>query len=289
MNNFMKLTDNIQYPIIQSFMTAHKYLNCYYLYRKKNDSKFSYEIWAAELGFKSKSSMRMMCFGKRNISNLFINRFSKKNSLTEADKDYFYLLAQYQNTKISSLKKIYLDKIIEKCNAQSNFLEIKNYVQFLSSPSLPILQLIISFKDLKASEETLKKVTGLNLKTLASYLKILEDLGFITSFSNESEKTKIWTSRVQNFNIPDKFSDEALKMYHMNTADEAKSILNSQIESKKFKSLFVSLSEQDYKSFTEDVETFISRMMLKYANNFIKNKKLYKANFQVYPVTEKFD
>lgn len=274
-------------PKIKTYMNAYKYLGDYYEYRKNQDNTFSYEMWAAELGFKSKSSVRMVCKGQKMISDLFIESFAQKVGLEQKEKDYFYLLANYQNTKSSSLKRAYLDKIIENMDTTENYSEIKNYTRFLSSPALPLLQLIISFSDFKATESKLKEITGLAAKRIKESLKTLEKLGLAQPLNSEKESEQVWSSKIKYFKVPDKLNDGALVLYHQGTCKEAYDILNKPIDLKKFKSIFFSLNENDYADLSQDLEEFITKIKFKYGNNSLMKKQLYKVNLQVYPITKK--
>lgn len=263
-------------------MSAHKFLNDYYLYRKGLDAKFSYEIWGVEMGFRSKSSLRMVCSGERNISRSFLNNFSRKNNLNSKEKEHFDLLANYQNATESHLKKLYLDKIIEQVDFSENISEIKDSAKFLASPILPLLQLIISFEDLTATEAVLQKITGLKEPELKNHLTTLQELGLA-----QSNQTGIWTSKAKSFKVPDLLQDETIKLYHLDTLNEARQILNQQMKLKKFKSLFFSLAEEDFLDLSEVMDSFISKLKVKYGNSKIKQKRLFKINLQAYPVTDK--
>jgi uncharacterized protein (TIGR02147 family) len=274
---------------IRTYMNAYKYLTDYFDYRKKQDTQFSYEAWAGELQLKSRSSLRMVCRGQKPITILFIDVFSKQNNLSEEDKNYFYLLAHYQNAKNPTLKRAYLDKILENIDTTESYTEIKSYFRFLSSSALPILQLIISFSDFKATEEKIRKLTGLDAKKTKEGLETLKDLGLAQPKVLETEKEPVWTATIKYFKISDRLHDEALKMYHQETTREAYDILNMQIQLKKFKSIFFSLTESNYADLSKDMEDFIARMKNKYGNENLMDKQLYKINIQAYPVTKKLD
>lgn len=286
--NIEAVSESIK-PKIRTYMNANKYLLDYFEYRKKNDVQFSYEIWASELRLKSRSSLRMVSRGQKPITSLFIDAFVAKNNLSEEDKNYFYLLAHYQNAKNSSLKKAYLDKILENIDTTENYTEIKNYFKFLSSSALPILQLIISFADFKATESKIKAITGLDTKKTKDGLETLKELGLAQFKVLETEKEPVWSATIKYFKISDKLHDEALNMYHQETTKEAHDILNMQIQLKKFKSIFFAMTEDNYVDLSKDMEDFIARMKNKYGTENLMDKRLYKINIQAYPVTKKLD
>lgn len=286
--NIEAVSENIK-PKIRTYMNANKYLLDYFDYRKKNDVHFSYEVWAAELRLKSRSSLRMVSRGQKPITPVFIEAFAVENDLLEEDKNYFYLLAHYQNAKNSSLKKAYLDKILENIDTTENYTEIKNYFKFLSSSALPILQLIISFADFKATESKIKAITGLDAKKTKDGLETLKELGLAQFKVLETEKEPVWSATIKYFKISDKLHDEALNMYHQETTKEAHDILNMQIQLKKFKSIFFAMTEDNYVDLSKDMEDFIARMKNKYGTENLMDKRLYKINIQAYPVTKKLD
>lgn len=55
---------------ILSYIHIFEYFRDYYQCRKSLDDKFSYELWSLELGFKSRSQMRMI-----GISGSQLQRF----------------------------------------------------------------------------------------------------------------------------------------------------------------------------------------------------------------------
>jgi len=281
--------NRVSMPNINTYISAYKYLSDYYEYRKNLDSKFSYELWSVELGFKSKSSVNMICRGQKIISDSLIQSFSDKVGLNPAQKDYFYLLANYQNAKKPVLKRAYLDKIIEQVDNSVNTTDLKNHIQFLSSPALPILQLLISFKDFKATEAKIKEITGIKSKKLNEHFQVLEKLGLAQKVCVETEKDPVWVSNIKYFKISNKVQNEASNMFHQATTKEALEILNLKEDMRKFKSIFFSMNKENYADLSQDFDDFFAKIKFKYGNDFLLDKQLFKVNLQVYPVTKKLN
>ena len=104
------LQNSYDRPVLTRFLSITSYLQAYYSYRKEAEQTFSYEIWANELNFKSRSSLRMITFGKRNISDTLIETFATQENLSDSEKQYLVLLSNLQESKNIQLKKIFLDK-----------------------------------------------------------------------------------------------------------------------------------------------------------------------------------
>lgn len=279
-------TDTNNFPDILKYASALKYLQDYYKFRKANESDFSYEKWAQEMGLNSRSSLRMLCNGQRIISDSFISTFSNIHSLNSKELDYFTLLANYQNTKSNILKKAFLDKISENEELLNPPLEIKERLQFLSSPILPILQMLLAFKDFKATETNLKKRLNIDPKILRPALELLSQMGLAKADFYENEEEIIWVSKIKHYKISDSLSDEALKLFHRNSLNEALNMMEYDSSYTKFKSLMFSLPSSDFINLNSDIEEFCNKLKYKYGNDFVENKKNYKVNIQSYPICE---
>lgn len=276
-------------PRILTFTSAAKYLCAFYEYRKQIDAKFSYEIWAQEIGVKSKSTLRTICNGQRNVSTQFVELFSHKEKLTNKEMEYFFLLAKTQNTQNISLKKMYLDKIAEQMDLSDKKVDVEKSLKFLGDPILSQIQLIVSFEDFVSTEMNLKQILNIETSKLREALKTLEELGLVEAYFTENKKEKMWKSKAKYFSVTGEIHQEAMNLFHQQTLREAEQVLKMSSLAKRFKSLFFSLSQDDYKDLEETLDLFSNKLKVKYGNNFLKHKKLYKINFQVYPVTDEYE
>jgi uncharacterized protein (TIGR02147 family) len=171
----------------------------------------------------------------------------------------------------------------------SKKVSVKQSLNFLTDPLLSKIQLIISFEDFIASEANLKNILNTDIPKIHMALKTLEEMDLIESYYNENTKDKMWRSKAKYFSVGGEIHREAMNLFHQQTLREAEQILKMTALSKKFKSLFFSLSEEDFKDLEETLSLFSNKLKVKYGNNFLKKKKLYKVNFQAYPVTEEYE
>lgn len=287
MNTDVEIKSHDLKPVLTHFLSINSYLQAYYNYRKAQNPHFSYENWASELDFKSRSSLRMMAYGKRNISEKLLENFVRKESFSPKETQYLVLLAKLQNTKNISLKKIFLEKISELTDFKVNKTEIKNAFDFLSNPEMYLIQMLISFKDFQATIPNLNKVLKFNTAKIKKALLKLEDMDLIEVSMSEASERKTWKSKAKFFCVTDKLEKPARQVFHQQTVKETEKIIHEDILDKKLKSLFFSLNEEDYRDLTEIIDQFANKVKTKYANDFIQNKKIYKMNVQLYPLTEK--
>lgn len=272
-------------PLLKRYLSITEYLKAYYDYRKLTDSSFSYERWSNEFNFKSKSSLQMMCVGRRNISKTLIKNFCEKENLSDSEKCYFLLLAKLQNTNNVDMKKTYLDKIFELTDFNFKTNEIKNAFDFVSNPEMCIVQVLLAVDDLEATEENLAKIAQLKLKKIKAILQKLKNLGLCFSIHSEKNEKVIWKAKYKFFTVNDESQDLALNFYHLQTAKELEKVVSQNIIDKKMKSLLLTIGESDYSELVEIIDQFTNKLKVKYASDSIKNKKLFKINVQAYPVT----
>jgi uncharacterized protein (TIGR02147 family) len=276
-------------PRLKNYLNCIDFLNDYFNYRKKLNSKFSFELWSGELGFKSKSSIRMVCQGKRPITDALIEGICQHEKLDDSDKDYLQLLTCYHRVKSESLKKSIFEKILESYDVGEKQKEIKNYVKFLSSSRLPVIQLLISFTDFKATEKNLCEVLNLSSNSLKNYLNILEELELIQRVESEMSVEPYWISQNKLFRIPAGLANPSVHFFHQETMKEALVKAKAASEISKFRSLFFSLNEKNFNDLSETLDHFATRVKAEHCNDFIQKSRLYKLNFQLYPVTDEVE
>ncbi len=273
-------------PQLKTYLNCIDFLNDYFNYRKRLNSKFSFELWSGELGFKSKSSIRMVCQGKRPITDALIEGICHREKLDDSDKDYLLLLTCHHRAKSESLKKSIFEKILESYDVGEKQKEIKNHVKFLSNGQLPSIQTLISFTDFKATEKNLCEVLNLSSNNLKNYLNILEELELIQKVESEIAEEPYWISQNKLFRIPAGLADPAVHFFHQETMKEALVKAKAASEMSKFRSLFFSLTEENFNQLSETLNGFAARVKAEHCNDFIQKSRLYKLNFQLYPVTE---
>lgn len=272
-------------PFVQNYTQLKQYLNDYFTYRKSMEKVFSYEIWGAELGFKSRSFMRMISTGERNITPKVSSILSTKLGFTPEQEEYFSLLIQHNNAKTASQKKIYSEKMLEFTAVEPDLIEVKEYEKFLSSPYLSQIFLLVSFEDMAATEANLKKLVDVSTNELKKALVTLEKMGMIKSVPFAGNK-KRWVSNSKSFRVPGKPKDKSIVEFHQQSLKEASQVLATNQAFRHFRSIYFSINEDATEELKQEVEIFLAKMKRKYAGGSLNKKRLVKLNLQAYPVSQ---
>ncbi|MBO9667332.1 MAG: DUF4423 domain-containing protein, partial [Bdellovibrio sp.] len=142
------------------------------------------------------------------------------------------------------------------------------------------------FEDFKATEKNLKEALGHDTKTLNEYLRILEELELVQQIQSEGAEESYWISKNKLFKIPGEISDPAIGLFHAQTMKEAQTRLQSLSLYNQFRTLYFSLDQAAFEDICETLNDVANRLKVKYCNNYINDKRLFKFNFQLYPVTD---
>lgn len=269
-------------PRLTSYLSVIDYLNELYRYRKIKDAGFSYERWASELGYNSRSFMKMIVSQKRRMTSDFISAFSAKMEFSLEENQYFSLLVSHVQAKTEQEKELFLNKIFEYRGKMQRTLIVSDADEFLLNPFLTQLQVLLSFLDIKRTPECLASLLKIDAEKCLDLLETLERLGL----AQRTENSQSWKPAENSFVVPQKPGSAALTAYHNQAALEAIQAQSMAVDLRKFKSILLPLSEKDFKEFYIEIEATLSRLLAKYDKDYFSQCRLYKVNFNAYPVTE---
>lgn len=270
-------------PKIYQFISAITYLTSIYSFRKQENTGFTYESWAAELGFKSRSFLKMIISNERNITPHFINVFSESMGFDLQEKNYFSLIAGFDRCENEEEQKYYLDRIHQIQGQQKNLPVLEDYEEFLSSKTLPILLLSLSFKDIDRSPDGISKLLQISKQEALDQLQFLEKMNLAKCEQGQ------WGSTNSSFKVPKKMGCEALKTYHNNSLLQAIAAQELPSDQRTFRSSLVPLSKEDYLTLLQDIEALIHRTLAKYDTDLLTDKQIYRLNINLTPALPKTD
>lgn len=267
-------------PNVRSYLSVTTFLQNYFEFRKKISPMFSYEEWAAELGFKSRTYMRLLCQGKRSLTADFIDIFSQKNKFSKDDKEHLILLSLYDQAQDTQYKEIYMSKILSGLRCNEYQMDLKDYTEFLSHPQLPLMHLVLAVNNLKATEEKLAHLLDESVENIKARLKVLEKMDLVFQEDN------IWLAKKRSFKIKDENRNQAVALYNKETLKESESFISRDDVKKRFRSVFFAFNENHIAEIDKDIESFLSLLKNKYSSPKSGDDRYFKMNLQLYPVTE---
>ncbi|WP_413559481.1 TIGR02147 family protein [Bdellovibrio sp. HCB209] len=267
-------------PQLSQFHKATEFLKAHYEYRKKLDPGFSYEAWSAELGYKSRSFVKMVVSGQRSLTAEFVQNFAERMKFSSEDFHYFSLIVSHEQAGSEYERSLYLDKIFEHSGQRKQLQILEDQDDFLRDVHLPKIFLLLGFKDISKTPERLAEIMNMDVVSMKARLEKLEALGLV-SFQNWQ-----WEPVDESFRVPSKYGNEALETYHNSSLTEAMSAQKMETRLRRFRSLLLPLGESEFEELLTDIEALVGKSIAKYNHKEIQNRRLYKMNINVHPVTE---
>ncbi len=281
----MEQTSTHQFPDILNYFSISEYLKKIYEFRKNENSGFTYDLWSVELGYKSRSFIKMLTMNQRTVTDQFAKNFLKITKFTPNQQTHFELLVKYSQAGTVSDQKIYLDKIFENLGQSKQQTEILNHAEFLSNLMLPKILVLLSFKDLNRTQQGLSDFLKIPMTEMKDHLNQLEKMNLV--IHNSVEKT--WSANNHSFKIPTDFKNEALKKYHNASLAEAIKAQDLPENQRRYRSTLIALSDEQYENLVSDMNDLVSKAVSKYDSDEIQNKRLYKMNLNIFATTDQFE
>lgn len=279
----LKMTKSLlSKPELRTYLDIHQYLEDLYRYRKQTEISFSYESWAQELDLKNRSYLRQIVIGRRSITEGTIKIFCDRLNLQGADREYFNLLVLYSKSRNQEQRNLYGRKLMQLLKSDYEQVEIQNYFEFVSTPLYPKLLTLLSFRDIDKSAQGLAHLLS---KTVQEIEKALVDLHRLKLIQWNEEATQ-WQTTHHAFKVPDEVGSLALSEYHKQSLQEAIAADQLPKEQRRYKTLLLPLSGEEFSEFLEDLQVFVKQSLRKFDTDDLQKRRLHQVNFNIYSVTE---
>lgn len=270
----------MEMPVLSNYLSATGFLQDLYAFHKIHTPGFSYDSWATELGLKSRSFLQMIIKGERKITEPFIETLAHSLKWNDVEKEYFSLITNFNQSEKLIEKNFYLDQIFEHAGRHKEVSEILHYSEFLSSTAIPKLFVLLSFTDLDRSPEGLATFLKTTPEIILTDLQKLEKLGLAFSTSQG------WRSIQKSFKVPRNLGCPTLENYHNQSLLEAIAAQRMPLELRRFRSILLPLSTPQYEQLLSEFDSMFTKILAKYDSDTLSEKRLYKINLNLFPLTE---
>lgn len=276
-----------QRPRVYDYIDVLSYLQSYYKFRKSNDKGFSYEAWAGELGLNSRSFLRMMVSGKKNLSQKFVEAFAHLNFSTKNEDTYFTYMVKYSQSYSAKDRQQYSQKMLELLKHEHGAQIVSENADLVSEPLLPRLLSLLCFSDLRATVAKCARILKLEPAKIEEALHKLRSMKLVEEV--EADGQKVWLALSDVFHVPDNYGSFNLIKFHEKSLSDALLAFHQPKELRRYKSLFVPLDEKNLEKFNTALEDFISEQLLIHNSKNCRGRYLYQVNFNFHPFTQRMD
>lgn len=277
------LTNHTELLNIFNFSSLTDFLQHYYFNQNKNQDHFTYENWSYHLGFKSRSFMYLVATNRRSLSPESAEILARYFNFNEKERQYFFLLAHVSKKENNTIENILKDKVLENFNFNEEKLTSDKAAILLSSPTLPLIKLLLACKDIEGTKNDIQKYIKIDDQALAADLEILLKNNFIVKSHNLKNEI-IYKTKESNFKITDDSSPAAIQKFHDNVLNETIEINQKNTALKKLRSLMFILSDYEFFEIEQDIECFLNKIKNKCLTPNIKSKNIFRFNIHFYKI-----
>lgn len=271
----------VKNPDITTYTDAQQFLQDYYFYRKTLDEKFSYKNWAEEIGIKNRSFLRLMTTGQRSISEATLQQMVGRMGLDNLGQQYFTHLVRKSNARNEKERARYDAALKNLVRLHQNRIEITDTLSFLESPEIPALQVLLTYTDIHRSAASLAVLLERSETQVSQWLNTLRNLGL----AEETDDGQ-WQTYTQSYHIKDQPGDESLKRYHKKILQHAIQALETDKDSRRYRTLMMPLDPDQFQEVWSAVNEFAVHQLEKYNGQEFSARRLYQMNVSLVPMTK---
>lgn len=271
-------------PEVTDFLSVQQFLTELYNTRKLQEPSFSYHHWSKELGITSRSFLRQIVLGRRKITESLRQVLLEKIPMDEFQKQYFSHLVWKDQAKDTATRTVHETAMMNLLKIKFGRFEVKNQLDFLSSPEMASLQVLLSYKDIDKTAQNLAHILNVEPQQIEKWLIKLEEIKMAEKHVTDGKIT--WQTPYQSFHVPDKPSDESIRYYHAESLKKAIQSISLPYEERKFRSLLCPMNEEQFRLISEKLNDFAMSLLKQFEGQEFGDKRIYQINLNLIPVTK---
>jgi uncharacterized protein (TIGR02147 family) len=271
-------------PVVFDYLDPLKFLGDTFEWRKRFEPEFSYSAWSEQAGFRSRTYVRLMLLGKRQITDGSIHLLSRALKLKNQEAEYFATLVRFSQAKSLDEREAHLRSIQSLLkNANSNR-RVHDKYQFLSSHLVPRVQVMLMLPDFRATVENLAREIKASEAKIREIVETLHSLG-LASVKRNTNGEEVWSAKHEPIEVEDRFANVAIQSYHAKSLDEAKEALELPPEVRNFQALTLALTEEQYQQLSKELIEFLDAAAARFKPVEGQMKRIYQMNSHLIPLT----
>ncbi|QQS05457.1 MAG: TIGR02147 family protein [Fibrobacterota bacterium] len=277
-----------QQAIRPSSVTVFEYLDYHVFLREWIDAKkadrstYSYQELANRARMKSRSFLRMVAMGERDLLHAAAVRLSEAMGLTARESEYFLALVGYNNASDPWERNLYLAKLkaINK-PSQRKILSTQQFLLFSEWYIIPIWELVTSKpfgNDFKSLGQLLDPT--ISPEEARNAIAILLELDLI-----EPEGDK-YAQKEYILHTKDELVSATIKSYQAKTIDLAQNALSRMpTDLRNIGTLTLGLDADSWIEIQEEMK-FFRQKIIDISAKTKSPDRVYQLNFQAFPLTK---
>jgi uncharacterized protein (TIGR02147 family) len=268
-------------PKVFDYVDYHQFLSEWCEVRKAHWNGFSYQWLANKAGLKSRSFLRLVGVGEKDLSSSAAVRLSKAMELDARASAYFEALVAWNNASNPTEKAHFHERLLAVVPSTTRtILPVQQYGLFTEWYINPVWELVTTFPfrddyDLLAGQLD-PAITGPQAQAA---VELLLSLGLI------ERSADVFVQTHNSLHTQDEIFSRAVKDYQVATMERAKESLERHPRDlRHISTLTLGLNEDMFSKFLEKIQEF-RREVGDLAQGVPATDRVYQLNLQFFPLT----
>ena len=270
-------------PRIYDYFNYRHYLQDFYVEKKSADNHFSFQSFADTCGFKSKSFVKLVMDGKKNLTNDSVQRLNKTLGLGTKAFSYFSVLVKFNQAKTVKERNKYFSRLESFNKRNPAKIILKNKYRFYSEWYHNTIRELICMDDFGDDYRRIARMVqpNLSVRQVKESIKLLQQFKLIKKTKDGYVQTDAIIS------TGNEVRDLAVSNFHKQNLKLASDAIERVTPLKRDISCVVlGLSAKGANKVKEEVQEFRKRL-LKIAENDSDQDRVYHYNMQFFPTATK--
>jgi uncharacterized protein (TIGR02147 family) len=269
-------------PKVFDFTDYRRYLKAFYDWQKLNGF-YSHREFCIKAGLKSRSYLRLVLSGKRNLTPESISKFIIGLDLRSVEAEAFTSLVLFNQAQDFDARKHYWEVFSKYRPRNVKSQKVHDVYSYLTRMTYPILLNILRKNHVAQDRQSLMKMTGLTAAQLDEAIEVLTQLGAVVRTSETEFKVTC-----ASFNTGDDISSIAIPTFHKNMLKVAQEKTTLPQTEREFQSVMVSLDQEEFTYIKKKLRELAIEFDEKFSGVRPQSDKVYAINLNLIPVTPEF-
>jgi uncharacterized protein (TIGR02147 family) len=267
---------------IFSYLDYREYLEDFYKQKKAENRVFSYQLFANSAGFKSKSFIKLVIDGKKNLTPESAVKLNNVLKLNEKSFSYFNDLIAFSQCRSIQERNYHFEKLMQYNKRSVGRTMLIQQHKLYSKWYYGVIRELAAAVDFHDDFELLGKLLkpAISARKARDAVKTLLRLGLI----HKHEGRYVQTDAV--ITTGDEVRSLAVANFHTrNCVLAANAIDTVESSARDISCLVLGLSDSGFQQIKDEISTF-RKKLLTIAENEKSFSRVYHINFQAIPVSE---
>lgn len=271
---------------IYDYFDYRKFLVDYYNEKKSHKQTFSYQVLANKAGFRSKSYIKDVIDGKKNLSEDSIFSLGRALELTDQEFSYFKNLVLFNQARTHAQREHFFKLLIDLNSSDSSKVVISDNYEFYSCWYHNTIRELVTFVDFKGDYSILSRQLHPQItpRQARQSVELLLKLGMIRSNGDKYEQTS------PDITTGDSVSSVYISKFHLQNLKLASESIELCCASERDVSCIIAtIDDNQFREVKKEIQSF-RKKLVNLINRMEKNptgkKRVYNMAIQLFPTSK---